>query len=117
MTIDEFRDQIAMQLQVSSTIADEVLNGLNPGIYGSDDTGMSIMHTDIYVDIPKKTFTFKNLNFYSKVRVGASRDEDSMLVDFETTIKGHGSFDYESSKKIIISEIEIDHTSNTDVFP
>lgn len=116
MTIDNFREQIAILLGFSTQIESEVLDSLNPGIYGAEGTNMSILDKDIFVVIPNKTFTFKNLHFSSKVRVGGSRDEDSMLVDFSTTVKGHGSFDYESSKKIKLDEIEIDEISNTDVF-
>jgi hypothetical protein len=103
MTIDQIREKLANKIELSSQWIDE-LNDTNPGHYGVEDWDVSLNHENIWVDIPKNTFTFKDANFAFDLRIGGSRDEDSSIMKFSKIATGKGNFSFSSKR----NDVEID---------
>ena len=60
MKIDEIREAIAIAMDMNChDLWCGVLDDTTPGHYGVDSIEFQIDFTDIWVDIPKKTFSFK----------------------------------------------------------
>ena len=62
MTIDEIRNQIVTEMSSNDVLWFSVLEETSPGHYGVDDIQFSIGSNDIWVDVPKKTYTFNVFN-------------------------------------------------------
>jgi hypothetical protein len=116
MTIDEFRTEIveALNSRSYSKLLD-LLNDTNPGHYGAEDAEFGSDISAVWVDIPKRSFTFKNADFSFKARLGSSREEDGADMDFTVQISGSGTFDFDSKKQLIVTAISTDH--QIDLFP
>jgi hypothetical protein len=108
MEIDEIRELLANEIAYNNAWA-EKLSDTDPGIYGVEDWDVSISKENIWVDIPSKTYTFKNVNFSFDVQLGSSNADDGVKMSFTKIGKGQGTFTFTStSKKIEIKEINIE---------
>ena len=104
MKLEEIRSQLLTQLQINLNYWDDVINNTNPGNYGVEDWDISISPNNFYVDIPNKTFSFKDMNFTAKVLLGASHGDSSIEQDFI------------SNKEIKIENIEISPNVNLNIY-
>ena len=95
MSIDEIREQIAISLDVRCYDTwGNILDDTNPGHYGLDDVEFQIAINDIWVDIPKKAFTFKDGTLSFSARLGASSERDGVDMSFEKVVSGSGTFEF-----------------------
>jgi hypothetical protein len=108
MTIDEIREQIATSLNIH---CDEkwfsILDDTTPGHYGVEDLKFELAIDDIWVDIPKKTFFFKDGTLSFSARLGSSREEDGVDMDFSKVVSGFGKFDFEGCRDVKVLEFKI----------
>lgn len=107
MGIDEIREQLAIKISYQD-IWEELLNDTNPGNHGCENVEVQLLGTDIFVDIAKKKFTFKNASFSFTARIGGTRDEDSHLFDFNKAADGDGTFDFVDKSTVEVTDIEVD---------
>tara|TARA_R110001606_G_scaffold353410_1_gene503949 strand:+ start:275 stop:622 length:348 start_codon:yes stop_codon:yes gene_type:complete len=108
MTIDEIRDKLAENISQNHETWGDLLSDTNPGNYGSSYWEIELKPTDIFVDIPNRTYTFKNAQFSFTVRIGES-GKDGVDMDFSKQAKGKGEFDFSNDgKDVVIKEMEID---------
>lgn len=110
MDIDEIREQIAIEIS-SNSQSDwgEALTDTNPGHYGANYWEVELKSEDVWVDIPKKTFTYKNALFSFDVRLGGSSEESGADMSFSKIAKGEGEFSFvEGGIKIEDLEIKVD---------
>lgn len=116
MKLEEIRNQILSQLQNDLSCWDDVINNTNPGNYGVEDWDISVSANNFYVDVPNKTFNFKDINFTAKVLLGASHGDSSIEQDFSTRLYGKGTFDFTSNKEVRIENIEISPNVNLNIY-
>jgi hypothetical protein len=85
-----------------------ILQDTNPANYGVDAIEVHVEINDIWVDIPKKTFTFKNANLTFYARLGGSNDENGYDQNFDKVVSGYGEFRFtKNSQDIDIIEFYI----------
>lgn len=108
MTIEQIREKLAIEIAHHALWLDQ-LNDTEPGNYGVEDWDVYLESKDIWVDIPSKTFNFKNAKFDFEVMLGASNPEDGMKHSHSTDATGKGKFIFSNnSNDIKIEEIEIE---------
>lgn len=94
MAIDDIREKLAQEIMESHEFWGDTLSNTNPGNYGADYWEVEIDFNDIWVDIPKRTFTFKNALFTFDLRMGAT-NEGGFDQSFSKTVEGKGKFDFD----------------------
>lgn len=115
MKLQEIRDQLIQNLENDISNWDDVINNTNPGNYGVEDWDVSVPEKDFFVDIPSKTFKFKNVDFSAKLLLGGSNEESGFVQEYSKPAKGNGVFEFvENNRKVIITDINIEIDS--DVF-
>ncbi len=108
MTIDEIRERIAISLDMKCDAHwFSVLDDTSPGHYGVEDLEFQLATKDIWVDIPKKTFTFKDGTLSFSARLGSSREEDGVDMKFRKAVSGSGTFDFEGARDVEVLEFKI----------
>ncbi len=93
MEIDDIRKEIAQKLssdEYSSWVS--LLDDSSPGHYGVEDLDVDIDYSDIFVDIPNRTFTFKNVGFSFTLQIGSSNNRDGYVDKFNRVVSGNGGF-------------------------
>lgn len=104
MNIDLIRGKIAEKLNNSFDFWSHCLTDTNPGNYGADEWEVNATMENIFVDIPNRTFTFKEVEFSFDVRLNSS-GEDGFDENFDFLVDGEGKFDFPESGKIILKEL------------
>jgi len=108
MDIDIIREKVANKISENHEEWSDVLNDANPGHYGASYWEVEVNPNDIWVDIPNRTYTFKNAQFSFTVRLGES-GKDGMDMDFSKVASGKGKFDFSNDgNDIELKELEID---------
>jgi predicted nucleic acid-binding protein len=112
MNIDIIRERLADIIANSEQWID-ALNDTSPGHYGVDDWEVYISKENIWVDIQKKTYSFKNVKFNFSLQLGSSRDDDAFHQKFSKSATGQGEFTFSSTKndislQSIIIEFDLD---------
>ena len=108
MSIDKIREQIATSMDVDGIETWwSILDDTTPGHYGVDDVEFQIDINDIWVDIPKKTFTFKDGTLSFSARLGASSERDGVDMHFEKTVFGSGKFEFSSAGCVKVLDFKI----------
>jgi hypothetical protein len=110
MDINIAREKIADKLSSDEVFGKwvTILGDSNPANYGVNEAEVNIGKNDIWVDMPSKTFTFKNAELVFNVRLGGSSDENGYDADFRKPISGNGKFQFiNNSQDIDILEISI----------
>ena len=100
MSIDEIREKLAEELSSPETCViwiDDILYDTTPGHYGIEDLHVSVAMKDIWVDIPQRTFTFKNVDLSFSARLGGSSDKNGYDESFEIRVSGEGEFSFSGS--------------------
>jgi len=76
--------------------------------YGVEDWEVTLSSSDIWVDVPKREFTFKNAQFNFELLLGSSNSEDGAKMNFSKVADGSGTFDFsEGSKNVQILELNL----------
>jgi hypothetical protein len=108
MTIDSIREKLAIKIASSQEWIDK-LNDTNPGHYGVEDWDVIVMSDNIWVDIPNKTFTFKQVQFDFQVMIGSSNSEDGLAMSFSRIAKGEGVFRFSANgNDVELEEMDVD---------
>jgi hypothetical protein len=107
MKIEEAQKQIAEKLRYSDNWTD-ILNDCNPGIYGVEDWEANVDSDNIWVNFPNMEFSFKDVDFDFEVRIGGSREDDSIDEQYHRTASGKGKFECSGGKVTDIYDVEID---------
>jgi len=108
MKIEDAQNQIAEKLTYDNTWAETLCNDCDPGIYGVEDWEVIIDPQNIRVDFPKMEFSFKNAEFDFEVRIGGSREDDSMDESYHRLANGSGKFECSGGKITDVYALEID---------
>ena len=106
MHIDLIREKIAEKLNDSFDFWSYCLTDTTPGNYGADEWEVNATMENIYVDIPNRKFTFKDVEFNFDVRLNSS-GEDGFDENFFFLVDGEGEFDFPESGKIILKELKL----------
>lgn len=107
MTIDEIREKLSSEISHNEEWINELDNS-SPGHYGVEDWEVTLLSTDIWVDVPKREFTFKNAQFNFELLLGSSNSEDGAKMNFSKVADGSGTFDFsEGSKNVQILELNL----------
>lgn len=107
MTIDKIREKLADKIPAQEGWVNQ-LDESNPGHYGVEDWDVVLSRNDIWVDIPKKTFSFKNARFDFELLLGSSNSEDGTKMSFSKVAKGQGTFEFSESDDIEVEELDLD---------
>lgn len=106
MNIDIIREKLAIKIAENLEWTN-ALDETNPGHYGIHDWEVTLLHTDVFVNIPEKTFNFKNASFYFDLQLGASNEDDGVQMDYTKDATGNGKFSFNGSE-IEIEELELE---------
>jgi len=109
MEIKEIQDILATDVACHFVWPDS-LNDTDPGHYGIHEWDVSIYPEHIWIDIPNRSFNFKNVKFSFKLQIGSSSENDGISMNFDRLAKGFGKFEFESTtKKIKIIELNVEY--------
>lgn len=103
MDINKIRECISDKLSsvVTHELWGDILQETSPGNYGFEVDSVSVGKNDIWVEIPERTFSFKNLNLQFSARLGASNERDGYDENFEFILSGSGTFSFEKGSQDI----------------
>ena len=110
MDLQEIRDQLMSELETDINHWSEVINNTSPGNYRLEDWDIDVPPKDFYVDIPKKRFTFKNVDFSAQLLLGSSND--GIVKEYNKPASGVGTFEFTSKNKVRITNIDVDIDSD-----
>jgi len=111
MKIDLIRDKLVDSLCSADACINwiNLLDDTNPGHYGVEDVDVDVSMKDIWVDIPEKSFKFKNANLSFCARLVGSKN--GYYQTFSKVVSGYGKFNFaKSGKDIEIKEFEINES-------
>lgn len=108
MKIEDAQEQIAEKLTYDNTWLDILCNDTFPGIYGVRDSDVTVYAHTIWVNFPKMEFSFKDVEFDFEVRIGGSREDDSIDERHHRLASGRGKFECSGGKVSDIYDLEID---------
>jgi len=114
MEIGKIRELIADKLDSDSAeIWLGILDDTNPGHYGIQELECQITENNIWVDVPNRSFSFKNASFTFTARLGGSSERNGYDQSFTFTVSGAGSFDFSvGGKDIDIKDFNINEELN-----
>ncbi|MGK7390616.1 MAG: hypothetical protein ACNS60_09695 [Candidatus Cyclobacteriaceae bacterium M2_1C_046] len=95
MELDEIREKLAIKISQQPEVWDHELTDTNPNNYGASYWHVDLDYNNLYVDIPNKTFNFKDALFQFTVRLGASK-KDGFDQTFTKFASGKGEFEFEN---------------------
>jgi hypothetical protein len=108
MEIEEAKAKIAEKLQYDDSWSQKLTDDCSPGIYGLQNWEVSISPQNICVDLQNMKFTFRDVEIDFEVRLGSSREEDSIDEQYHRKANGKGKFKCSSDSETEIYDIEID---------
>jgi len=106
MDYNEIKDRIATAMHYHANWFD-LLDDTTPGHYGVDDVEFDVALADIWVDIPKRTFTFKNGTLSFTARLLSSNEDDGVDLDVRKAVSGTGNFEFLEGRQIDVPDFEI----------
>jgi hypothetical protein len=107
MSIKDAQEQIVEKLEIGDNWID-MLNYCTPNISAIQHWEAYVNPDDIWVDFSKMEFSFKDVEFNFEVRLGASREEDSIDEQHQRMASGKGKFECSGGKVTDIYDIKID---------
>lgn len=119
MSIDKIRDGICDSLCSieGHNLWDEILEETCPANYGFEVESVVVKQNDIWVDVPERTFTFKNLHITFSARLGGSNLDDGYDENFHFEFTGSGSFIFTKSKQSIqVKNIDLGENQDLDLY-
>ncbi|WPO83452.1 hypothetical protein SD427_03670 [Chryseobacterium sp. JJR-5R] len=108
MEIDKIREQIAVEICNDIEIWNDVLSDTSPGNYGCDHWDAEVYYSNIYVDIPARTFEVRSGSFSADLVLGASNGDSSMNFSYFKPFSAKGKFDFSDANNVKIEDINID---------
>ena len=117
MHINEIQDGICKNLGSidSHSLWDDLLQETNPANYGYEVDSVWVQRNDIWVDVPNRTFTFKNLHLSFSARLAGTKDGYDQ--DFQFKLSGSGSFEFgEGIQGIRVSHIDLDDDQDLELY-
>lgn len=111
MHIDKIREKLAEEISNDMEIWNDVLNDTSPGNYGCDHWEVEIDFNDIFVDIPKRSFSVKSGSFSADLVMGSSKGDSSFNTSYSKPFSAVGKFDFDGDS-IKITDIDIDISSD-----
>jgi len=119
MHLDEIRDGICESICSieGHNLWDEILQETCPANYGFEVESVLVERNDIWVDVPKRTFNFKNLELRFSARLVSSNLEDGYDKGFHFKLSGSGSFVFKNkSQSIQVEQIYIDENEDLNLY-
>jgi len=113
MDIEKIREKLAIEIAQSEEWVDK-LNNSSPGHYGVGEWDVAISNDNIWVDIPQRIFSFKNVTFDFEAQLGGSNEDDGFQTSFSRVASGQGVFAF-SGNEVTIEELSVEF--NLDLFP
>lgn len=110
MKIDEIQSQLVDELTSAENNIKwiNLLDNTTPGHFGVEDVEVDIASQDIWVNIPKLTFTFSGAYLSFSARLGGSSDRNGYDESFSRPVSGSGEFNFKNrGKGILVSEFNI----------
>ncbi|WP_339608888.1 helix-turn-helix transcriptional regulator [uncultured Roseivirga sp.] len=107
MTLDKIREKIAEKLPFDPAWLSK-LDDAEPGPYGVNDSDVKLSMNDIFVNIPQRTFEFKNARFYFDLNLISSKDGIAHKDTKEANGSGTFTFSGKNNDEIQIRIIKID---------
>jgi hypothetical protein len=107
MKLEDAQEQIAEKLSNNDAWIQILCDDCLPGIYGVEDWEVIAYPQNIWVNFPKMEFSFKDVEFDFEVRIGASREEDSIDESHHRLANGKGKFECSGGKITDIFALEI----------
>lgn len=108
MEIEEMREKLSIEISNNSQEKwGELLTDTQPGNHGINYWEVELLSKDIWVEIPKREFSFKNARFSFEVRLWGSSDESGSDMSFSKVAKGIGKFEFGDNNSILVKELEI----------
>ena len=117
MHINEIRDGICENLGSIEchSLWDDLLQETNPANYGYEVDSVWVQRNDIWVVVPNRSFTFKNLHLSFSARLSGTKDGYNQ--NFQFKLSGSGSFEFgEDSQGIRVSHIDLDEDQDLDLY-
>jgi hypothetical protein len=117
MHIDEIRDCICEYLGSIDgySLWDDLLQETNPANYGYEVGSVLVQRNDIWVDVPNRTFTFKNLHLSFSARMAGTKGGYDQ--GFQFKLSGSGSFEFgEGSQGIRVAHIDLDEGQDLELY-
>jgi hypothetical protein len=110
MQIDEARELIASKLSSGEVMEYwfEELADTDPGHYGLNDVDAAAEMQNIWVEMNKGTFIYKNVPLAVSARMAGSSDKNGLDESFSVTVSGTGTFKSIGSDNLEITSIHID---------
>ena len=108
MEIERMREIISDKLAVYPWEVDVEIE-TNPGNYGLEDIHIDAGTKDIWVEVPKRTFTFKGeLSFSARLSASGKTGYDE---NFTKKVTGSGQFEFvPNNNDLTISNVQINET-------
>lgn len=78
-----------------------------PGHYGVNDWEAETSPATIYTNVPKRSFTFKDVDFSFDLKLGES-GKDGIDQSVRKTASGYGTFEFLNNKKVTITDLVIE---------
>jgi len=119
MDINDIRVSISDSLSSVQTheLWGDILQETNPANYGFEVDYVSVEKKDIWVDVPNRTFTFKDIELQFSARLGASNLRDGYDEDFQFKLSGLGTFSFKKgSRDIEIERIDISENEDLELY-
>lgn len=113
MDINLIRKKIADNIYSSEThdIWVNILQHTSPANYGVEDIHIDVSIRNIFVEIPKRAFTFKNAKLSFNARLGGSSERNGYDQNFSKVVSGQGLFEFvKNTDDIKITKIEINES-------
>ena len=110
MEINLIRERISDNIYSSEThdIWVNILQETSPANYGVENIHIDLRIKDIWVELPKRTFTYKNAELSFSARLGGSSLKNGYDANFRKTVSGRGRFEFvRNTDEIKITETEI----------
>jgi len=85
--------------------------------FGTKFSRRLVDRNDICVDVPNRTFTFKNLELSFSARLGGSNLKNGYDQTFHFKLSGSGSFKFKNgSQSIQVEEIDVDEGEDLNLY-
>ena len=108
MELEKIREQINEEMSTNIELWSDVFDNTNPGNYGLNDWDVVINDDSLFVNIPERTFSFKNVNISADLILGGSNKNDSIIHKYNEIANGNGNFEFVNNNQVKIIKITID---------
>ncbi|WP_236676366.1 hypothetical protein [Chryseolinea lacunae] len=107
MTLESIREKVTEKVIGNDAWLNK-LDHSNPGHYGVNDHGIDLSSDDVFVNIPQRSFEFKNANFRFNLNLMSSTNGYSHKGMKVANGKGTFRFSEMNGEQIEIDDLEIE---------